>query len=225
METFLKASATIENLKTSVKDAAKGKFYTIAQSIQRTNRWEKSVCGRCLMILLIACTSSEALLAQTWNLSAPSIDVVKFFSDPANGKLYGVGHNDIYLASDTGWRTIYHGTVVEAAAILNDTLFTFVCTSGKGMDMSPNGGATWVQRSNGLPNNIFSYDMVTCGGHFFLATTDSGLYSSANYGATWEHTYPSPNTIFSICTAGNRVIIGLAYKIAYSDDYGNTYMD
>ena len=96
---------------------------------------------------------------------------------------------------------------------------------------STDGGATWIsftEFSDDEDNKSID-DLVSYGDHFFLASSNHGLYRSHKDSARWELVKPfgTPqgvdDNVMDVLVSENRIYLAVTSGIEYSDDDGETW--
>ena len=90
--------------------------------------------------------------------------------------------------------------------------------------VSADGGATWAERSEGLPGSQV-YRLAAGGGRLFAATR-GGVYGSDDGGTSWRHltsAHPEIQKVSSLFVDGEMVLAGTWRRAYKSEDGGNSW--
>ncbi|MBK6283639.1 MAG: hypothetical protein IPF54_14215 [Draconibacterium sp.] len=74
---------------------------------------------------------------------------------------------------------------ILSLAVDYSTSYVYAGSAGNGVYLSTNTGDNWSTANTGLPANLNVWNILIRNKNIFLATND-GIYSSANYGTSWQ---------------------------------------
>jgi photosystem II stability/assembly factor-like uncharacterized protein len=94
---------------------------------------------------------------------------------------------------------------------------------------SKDNGRTWTMIGNGLPVNVYSYDIANGGAALYLACSE-GLFRSTDDGTNWNNIgggkgLPADGKFLSIAAQGNRVLAWNPTRIFISLDAGGAWTE
>jgi len=94
-----------------------------------------------------------------------------------------------------------------------------------GVDLSTNGGTTWVNRSTGLPANVWIRSFLTIGSTTYAGTSFDGLFTTTNSGTSWSNVAAlASKPVNALLSAGGRVYAGTRTAgIYHSTDQGASW--
>ncbi|CAM2069098.1 S8 family serine peptidase [Sulfidibacter corallicola] len=175
---------------------------------------------------------------RSWSTLATILDhqsISSLISHPTrSGTYYAATHQEgAFRSTDDGqtWeKLIDFGTVsdlVNVSAALEDTLL--IGTRGYGVQLSVDGGKTFLPSSNGLLNHYINALLIdTEDNQTVYAGTDKGLFISDDLAASWSPTTLTTPQIADIAidrgTKPRRIyLVSLTDGFIYSNDGGQTY--
>lgn len=164
--------------------------------------------------------------------------------DSANTVYAGTADSEIYKSTDNGnhWVLILPGDgkteydVWEVIAV--DTDHIFAATFPSGILWSQDGGSTWTQRANGLPDidGMYGASAIATGNNTLYAgiitsvtPMSSAVYKSVDNGMNWTPTNSAASKEYEILditvTTDNTVFLGTSLGVLKSVDAGNSWAD
>lgn len=181
---------------------------------------------------------------QTWARLAsfsPRLSVISLVTHPTiSGIVYAATMEDgVYRTTDGGLRWEKLDNFGDLADVVNvairdplNPLALFAGTQGFGVQVSADGGRTFVPRVNGLKNlnvRTLAFDMGDASNPSLLyAGTEEGLFKSSDAGLNWQATGMADGLVTDLAVdtgARPRRIRLTSYKrgLAISADQGNTF--
>ncbi len=144
---------------------------------------------------------------ETWHLSSQGLPTetmgsltiyqeIHHLSQGGNNRIYAGLWSEIYYSDDQGatWTAAADLPVRDdiTTIVAGTGANVYVGTNNNGVFKSTDGGATWVQKNNGLPANpsiskqgiIFDHSA----GYIYLSINEKNIYKSQDGGDTWEAT-------------------------------------
>ena len=148
----------------------------------------------------------------------------------ASPSLNGVwASNTVWVSgSDTLGCHFVFDTTVDPYAYVAFDVDRVVDTSGGGVFLSIDNGASWSAVNNGLPANVTINAIAVFGGsRVFAGTTANGVFLSADNGTSWSavnNGLPANVTVNAFAVIGSRVFAGTtANGIFLSTDNGTSW--
>jgi photosystem II stability/assembly factor-like uncharacterized protein len=145
--------------------------------------------------------------------------------------------NGIYCSIDfcESWFPLNNGFIdlYRSGLYINGKrLFTGTMYGGSGIYASDNGGATWVQKNNGVPMNPYAPDQyvdiksfTNIGSTLFVATYGGNVLKSEDNGDSWIVLDCPNNYAWDIINVDNSLFCSHAgVGITESDDMGETWV-
>jgi hypothetical protein len=182
--------------------------------------------------------------AMSWRIDSQGAFDLKWYAmaiDPRQPSVrYGISGDHVYRhdAGTDGWRLVSRsgpGTYRRSVAVSPHDSSVWIAGNA-GVSMSADGGASWNDRSAGLPNLHGSSATVTDleidprRAETVYAMTQVGLYVTADNGVTWQHmtsgVSPAPYTTamaFDPIDANILHLATLTHGLLKSSDGGRTW--
>jgi hypothetical protein len=145
--------------------------------------------------------------------------------------------NGIYCSIDfcESWFPLNNGflDLYRSGLYINGKrLFTGTMYGGSGIYASDNGGATWVQKNNGVPMNPYAPDQyvditsfTNIGSTLFVATHGGNILKSEDNGDSWIVLNCPNNYAWDIINVDNSLFCGHGGGgVTESDDMGETWV-
>jgi photosystem II stability/assembly factor-like uncharacterized protein len=132
----------------------------------------------------------------------------------------------VYKSTDGGahFSAFNTGMQNEVTDLIETSEGMMASTYGTGIFTSPTGGATWVDRNNGIINtHIYSI----CGDSNVLlaGSATDGIFRTTDNGDTWvkKNTGLESSCIYVMKNLGNSIIAGTSNGIYYTDNLGDSW--
>lgn len=141
-----------------------------------------------------------------------------------NGTLFACAASAyLYMSGDDGrtWTKVEGvGLSNGITATLGGTLFHV----GRGVLMSSDGGATWIDRSSGVENADISTIVAQVDGSMLIASWNDGIFRTNDNGASWQLITDSPTRVSHLFVASSGTIwASTRGQTLFSTDRGNTW--
>ena len=190
---------------------------------------------RIWIIVLLQALILPLARSQSWTLtSAPtkSWSAIAAYADGTRVVALGDNNGGIYMSTNSGVDWFLTSAPVREwyrVAASADGTTIVACCQGNGSNIgvynSTNGGVTWAQRTGVFfPLNVgFQAFAASSNGQFWLgaASGPNWIYTSTNYGTTWQKTGSDPSTwTGAACSADGSLLYAANSGYVYASTNG-----
>ncbi len=159
-------------------------------------------------------------------LSTFSALTIESIASQGNNIFAGTDAGGVYRSTNNGLNWIHTSLInlyVSSLAVIDSNIYASCAygSSGGGVYLSTNNGTNWTAVNNGLPFLPDGNDIIASGNKLYLSAASGytgygGLYSSLDYGASWDRTNLDSNLgVYSLATLGNNVFVGTSKNGVY----------
>ncbi len=175
--------------------------------------------------LAISPTNPDKVYVSTSNLSQRTDNSLNVTGNPKLLRSINASGNTTYTFSDiTGSLPNRFITDIAISSVSDDSVYITMGGFGGGhVYLTPDGGATWLNRSTGLPDVPFNAIMIDpLRKNVIYAACDFGVYVSHNKGVNWfdfSTGFPEGTLVMDLqATADNKIVAATHGKGAFRSD-------